>query len=250
MDTTHDQDAELVPYGAPAEPDTVHDDARTPALLNIVVADTSLSMGPLLGQLQSGLRNLGDGLLDQPQMAEIIWTSFLSFDGTARALTAPARLSDPATAIPTLQLGAGGTNFTAAFELARSVVDEQLTVLRDQGHQPYRPTVWFMSDGFANVGGNWKPARDRLADSTWERHPNILAFGWGQAERAEIEAVTNVDGGAYFAADGASPAEVVAAMVDVMMRSFVASSQAAGTATGAAPAQPGNQTMVQITPVR
>jgi hypothetical protein len=74
----------------------------------------------------------------------------------------------------------------------------------------------------------WREAHRRLVDPAWPRHPNILAFGFGEAVPEILAAVAeNKPNRAFVAAEGAAPSAVVPELMAGLVQSIVSSSASA-----------------------
>ncbi len=139
--------------------------------------------------------------------------------------------------MPTVEVE-GRTSYAAAFEHLRRVIEADYHAGRAAGERWYRPAVLFVSDGRpTDPEERWLEAHRRLVDPAWRRHPNILAFGFGEAV-PEILAIVaeNKPNRAYVAAEGRRPSAVVPELMAGLVQSIVSSS--ASAYTGRPPARP------------
>src|SRR5262245_18720111 len=81
----------------------------------------------------------------------------------------------------------GATMYGQAFDTLRETINNDVNNLKAQGHQVFRPTVFFLSDGQPN--DSWQASYLALTDPGWRPRPNILAFGFGQADASVIRQV-------------------------------------------------------------
>jgi uncharacterized protein YegL len=98
--------------------------------------------------------------------------------------------------------------------------------------------VIFISDGRpTDDTERWRTAHNRLTDPEWKRRPNILAFGFGDADPAVLAVVSEAKPNrAFIAAEGAEPSKVVPELMAGLIQSIVSSS--ASVYTGAAQLTP------------
>jgi uncharacterized protein YegL len=86
--------------------------------------------------------------------------------------------------------------------------------------------VIFISDGRpTDDRDRWMAALDRLQDPEWKRRPNVLAFGFGDADPAVLATVVgSKPQRAFIAAEGSEPAQVIPELVSGLIQSIVSSS--------------------------
>ncbi|MEU4242402.1 VWA domain-containing protein [Actinoplanes sp. NPDC026619] len=168
--------------------------------------DTSASMsGDPIGRVNQELPRLRSKMLREPELAEVCQLSVVSFDETADVrspLTDVARME-----LPGLTAEGTGTNYAHAFALLRTTIAADLYELYRTGRRPYRPVVFFLSDGQHNRPDNWRAALDRLTDrSEFYGAPNVVAFGFGEATEETIREVGRK--AAYMPAEGTPSAKL------------------------------------------
>ena len=97
---------------------------------------------------------------------------------------------------------------------------------RAGGDRWYRPAVIFISDGRpTDDSERWRSAHQRLTDPTWKRRPNILAFGFGDADPSVLAVVSeSKPNRAFIAVEGAEPSKVVPELMAGLIQSIVSSS--------------------------
>jgi uncharacterized protein YegL len=164
-----------------------------------------------------------------PVVADKTRFSLIGFSDHAEVLLPLSDLSAIA-GMPKLSAG-GGTNYGAAFELLKDTIDKDVARLKQSGYAVYRPAVFFLSDGYPNRN-NWQAAVKAVTDPSWRSHPNIIAFGFGNADANVIREVATVRA---FMADGTmSPAESLREFARSLSWSIVSSSlpSAAGLSGG------------------
>ena len=69
----------------------------------------------------------------------------------------------------------GSTSYAAAFGYLRLRVSQDVSSLKELGHQVYRPIAFFITDGYPNPGDNWRAALKTLLRE--DEYPRIVAFG-------------------------------------------------------------------------
>ena len=119
----------------------------------------------------------------------------------------------------------GNTDYGRAFAHVRACIERDVEALKADGHKVYRPAVIFMSDGQPNVAG-WEAPLDRLIDPSWAIHPNIVAFGVGEADEQVIRRVGNAR--AFIQQQYTTAPEALSSMMDELLRSIVNSAGGGG----------------------
>jgi uncharacterized protein YegL len=190
--------------------------------------DVSQSMdGEPMAQVNAELPAVRMSIGEDPAVAEVIRFGIVTFSDVARTLLP---LSDLALveSMPVVRVE-GRTSYAAAFDHLRRVIESDYCAGRDEGERWYRPAVLFVSDGRpTDPEERWREAHRHLVDRSWRRHPNILAFGFGDAVAEVLAAVAeNKPNRAFMAAEGANPSKVVPELMAGLVQSIVSSSASA-----------------------
>lgn len=191
-----------------------------------LVCDESYSMdGAPLKAMNEALPKLHLEIGTNPVVSDKTRFSIVTFSDSAQVLQPLADLSQ-IMQLPELHTS-GGTNFGAAFRLLRSEIESDVTRLKADGHRVYRPSVFFMSDG-QPLDADWQQSLDELIDASWPLHPNVIAFGIGDADPQVIGRVGVTQA---FISDGTmSPAQALREFAAILTRSIVNSGSGAGEA--------------------
>lgn len=195
-----------------------------------LVCDESGSMsGEPIDAINRSLPEVHAEIGSNPVVADKTRFCIIGFSNQASVLLPLSDLST-LTAIPKLSAG-GGTNYQAAFETLKVTIDHDVQKLKADGHTVYRPAVFFLSDGHPNRN-NWQVAFQALTDPNWTSRPNILAFGFGQADENIIRQVATTR--AFMANGTMGPADALREFAESLIRSIVnsASSTAANPGGG------------------
>lgn len=171
-----------------------------------LVIDTSGSMnGAPIQAVNYELPQLQRSMLREPELAEICQLSLVTFD-VAAAVDAP--LTDvSAMTFSHLQARGNRTDYSRPFGLLRHAISRDLYELFQKGRKPYRPVVFFLSDGKHNVPGDWRPAFSALTSRvSFFAAPNVIAFGFGDALEDNIRDIGLK--AAYLPADGSASAKL------------------------------------------
>jgi len=187
--------------------------------------DTSASMaGAPIESVNQQLPQLRTAVGEDPAVAEVIRFGVVTFSDVAHTVLPLCDLS-MVEAVPAVA-AQGRTSYAAAFDHLRSVIESDYQAGRSGGDRWYRPAVIFVSDGRpTDDQERWTSALQRLTDPAWKRRPNILAFGFGDADPAVLARVAGSQPNrAFMAAEGASPASVVPELLSGLIQSIVSSS--------------------------
>lgn len=190
-----------------------------------VCLDVSASMaGVPIASVNEQLPRLRSAIGEDPAVAEVIRLGIVTFSDVARSVLPLCDLS-LVEAVPEVGVE-GRTSYAAAFDHLRRVIEEDYHNGRAAGDRWYRPAVIFISDGRpTDDAAAWKASLDRLSDPGWKRRPNVLAFGFGDADPAVLAAVTSSKPNrAFLAAEGAEPAKVIPDLLAGLIQSIVNSS--------------------------
>lgn len=96
------------------------------------------------------LSSLNDELDQDNETRDVAHVSVIEFSGTATVVTPLARVSEHPE-IPRLGKGTW-TNYVAVWQLLSELIKEDSEKLRAAGYLPWRPTIFFITDG--NPGSN------------------------------------------------------------------------------------------------
>lgn len=187
--------------------------------------DVSASMsGDAIDSVNRQMPLLRASVGEDPAVAEVIRLGIITFSDVARSVLPLSDLS-LVEAVPEVS-AQGRTSYAAAFDHLRRVIEDDYQHGRVSGDRWYRPAVIFISDGRpTDDPTQWRAALDRLVDPSWKRRPNILAFGFGDADPEVLAVVTSSKPNrAFIAVEGAEPAKVVPELLTGLIQSIVNSS--------------------------
>jgi uncharacterized protein YegL len=194
-----------------------------------LVCDESSSMsGNPIKAINDSLPKLHAEIGSNPVVADKTRFCLIGFNNDAQVLLPLADLS-LVTSMPGLN-ARGSTSYRAAFDLLHDTITTDITKLKADGHQVYRPAVFFLSDG--QPTDSWVDAYKRVTDPGWGPHPNILAFGFGGVDQTTLQQVATVKA---FIADGSiGPEQALREFAQSLIRSIVNSgTQSAADPSGA-----------------
>lgn len=195
--------------------------------------DVSASMaGAPIDAVNRQLPVLRSKLGEDPAVAEVIRFGVVTFSDVAHTVLPLSDLS-LVEAVPEV-VAQGRTSYAAAFDHLRQAIEDDYQRGRDRGDRWYRPAVIFISDGRpTDDSERWKASLDRLLDPAWKRRPNVLAFGFGDADSSVLATVTgSKPQRAFIATEGSEPSQVIPELVSGLIQSIVSSS--ASVYTGSA----------------
>lgn len=183
-----------------------------------VVCDESYSMEDSIGALNQYLAELHQAVGTDPVVSDKTRFCVIAFSGTAEVLLPISELSE-LEEMPGLA-AKSATNYGAAFEVLRDTIDKDVTMLKADGHKVYRPAVFFLSDG-QPTDNDWQLAHQRVTDRAWGPHPNIVAFGIGDADADTIRQVGTFK--AFIVEEGVSPVSALHEFAKALTKSIVRS---------------------------
>lgn len=183
-----------------------------------MVCDESGSMaGGGVDAINSALPELHHEISTNPSVADKTRFALIGFSTQASVLQPLADLSE-LTQLPSLSAG-GVTSFGAAFRLLKDTIEKDVAALKAEGHDVYRPVVFFLSDGIPTDEG-WRTALNDL--NAFRYAPKIIAFGISDADAATITEVANFK--AFIQQnDSISPAVALREFASSLTRSIVSS---------------------------
>jgi uncharacterized protein YegL len=187
--------------------------------------DVSASMaGGPIDNVNQQLPLLRASVGEDPAIAEVIRLGIVTFSDMAHSVLPLCDLS-LVEAVPELSVQ-GRTSYASAFDHLRQVIETDYQKSRSQGDRWYRPAVLFISDGRpTDDTEGWKAAHQRLTDPGWKRRPNILSFGFGDADPSVLRVVSeSKPNRAFIAAEGAEPSKIVPELMAGLIQSIVSSS--------------------------
>ncbi|WP_327677932.1 vWA domain-containing protein [Kitasatospora sp. NBC_00458] len=189
------------------------------------VCDESGSMSADIDTLNKALFNLHQEISTNPTIADKTRFGLIGFSTDANELQPLVDLSD-LDELPALE-ASGLTSFGNAFSLLQQAIERDVQQLKADGHDVYRPVVFFLSDGVP-TDSDWEQPYQELLSAAFR--PHIIAFGIGQADRTVIAQVATFK--AFMQEEGtADPAVALREFAASLTRSIVRSVSGA-TAAG------------------
>jgi uncharacterized protein YegL len=189
------------------------------------LCDVSASMAEdgRIGALNDALAATCDAAAANPVIADRIRLAVVTLSADAE-LTLPLCDLGLLERVPRLE-PRGLTCYGPAFALLRRTIEDDVALLVADGYRVFRPAVFFLTDGLpTDPSAVWRPALARLVDEDFPHRPNIVAFGFGDADAAVTAAVSTV--GAYAATDAVTAAAAIASFGALLVESVVTSGAA------------------------
>ncbi len=196
--------------------------------------DVSGSMGaipqegspPIIDLINDDLTSVLQVIHDELEISEVIKMAMVTFADTATVVL-PLSNPDTVDAIPTLQ-ATGSTSYLQPLRKLREAIAEDF-----QNRKPnrwFRPVVFFISDGYPNVGtdAEWQAARDDLLDPGWEPHPIFAVFGFGNAKADVMRILASgqkYTGLSCLAPEGQTPRSQLKRIIELVQLSMVSTAK-------------------------
>jgi len=191
-----------------------------------LVVDESASMEPYIEDVNRALVSLNDALLADPMVASKVRLSALGFsDDVIRYL----RLVDMrAELVFPLFTARATTNYGKLFAYLEAILSEDIGLLRSEGYMIHRPAVFFLTDGLPSDGEAWREPYAHLMSQKF--HPNIVAFGIGNALSDTIRAIASPLEFGFVSGDVLGVPAAIASFFTSFTASVVASGRSITTA--------------------
>jgi uncharacterized protein YegL len=190
------------------------------------VGDESHSMaGEPIAAVNQGLIDLRDEVAKHPLIGKKVRFGIITFADTAQTRLELSELSEDLV-LPTLSPRGRGTSYASALEALRQTIPADVALLKGNGYQVHRPSVFFLSDGLpTEKAEKWQARLTELKDPSFRERPNILAFGVGEADPEVIAAIASSPRYGFMMTQGASTAGAIAEFAASMLNSMVASAE-------------------------
>jgi uncharacterized protein YegL len=123
-------------------------------------------------------------------------------------------------------LGAyNSTSFAAIFRDLKSRIPGDVAKLKSESFIVNRPAIFFLTDGHPNPGEGWESAHAELTSEGMQAHPNILAFGVGDADEATIKAIATKPEYAFIADASMDTGDALKSFMIALTQSVINSGQ-------------------------
>ncbi|WP_031078163.1 vWA domain-containing protein [Streptomyces sp. NRRL WC-3742] len=184
-----------------------------------VVIDASSSMKPHEAVLNATLSRLHYNLATNPRVSEFARVSVIAFSTDVHVVIPMSDMEQVPT-MPEVICG-GRTEYGKTFDRLRECIEQDVSTLRAQHYKVLRPAVFFLTDG-GPTDALWRESFRKLTDRSRPRHPHVIAYGFGGAQRDVLKVVATK---ALFIADGSDTESALSGAISGLLNSLIASSQ-------------------------
>ena len=198
-----------------------------------IICDVSGSMRHDMPVLNEGIQKLRQSIVQNPVVDDVAHISVISFSTDARVVMPLSQMSEQS--MPTLVTDGGVTNYGKAFrELARAI-PQDAAMLRAQGYKIFRPCAFFLTDG-EPTDRDWLNTfrmtltYDKNTGVGMKQYPVFIPFGFRDAQEAELRKLAYpFSKGKYYHIKTQDIEQVIALILDVIMKTVVASGQSSSS---------------------
>ena len=201
-----------------------------------ILCDESGSMDANGGidAVNRGLPELHATIAGDPLVSDKCRIGLITFSDIAEELLPLSNLSD-VQAMPGCA-AKGMTNYGEAFNLLRVVISRDISNMKSQGIQVYRPAVFFITDG--EPTDDWEANHRALTDKNVNpQAPHIIAFGVAGANPAVIGKIGTK--AAFIANQGVEPGNALKEILKSLTNTIVNSSSSSSPTLIVQQAPPG-----------
>jgi uncharacterized protein YegL len=201
-----------------------------------ILCDESGSMDANGGidAVNRGLPELHATIAGDPLVSDKCRIGLITFSDIAEELLPLSNLSD-VQAMPGCA-AKGMTNYGEAFNLLRVVISRDISNMKSQGIQVYRPAVFFITDG--EPTDDWEANHRALTDKNVNpQAPHIIAFGVAGANPAVIGKIGTK--AAFIANQGVDPGNALKEILKSLTNTIVNSSSSSSPTLMVQQAPPG-----------
>lgn len=198
-----------------------------------IICDVSGSMTRDMPRLNEAIQKLRRSIVQNPIVDDVAHISVISFSTGARTVMPLSQMSEQP--MPTLATDGGITNYGTAFrELARAI-PQDAAALRTQGYRIFRPCAFFLTDG-EPTDRDWLDVfrttltYDKNTGVGMKQYPVFIPFGFRDAQEAELRKLAYpFSTGKYYHIKTQDTEQVLALILDVIMKTVVASGQSSSS---------------------
>jgi uncharacterized protein YegL len=198
-----------------------------------IICDVSYSMSGDMKDLNDGLERLHRAIVAQPVADDVAQLCILSFSTTAKVLMSLGQMSE--VSVPVLSVE-GSTNYGAAFRELAQTIERDRAALKTKGFKIYRPCAFFLTDGEPTDSDWYQTFKDiltydRATGQGMKAHPIFVPFGFRDAkERVLRQLAYPPERGKWYLASNTSVEQALAGILDIIMKTVVASARTANSA--------------------
>jgi uncharacterized protein YegL len=189
----------------------------------LVAEESAAIAGTPVAALNVGITDLYAEIASNPAVADKARFCVIGFAAQAHVLL-PLSEASEISAAPELA-AEGNARYGAAFELLRVTIDQDARKLLAEGRKLLRPAVFFIAASPPADPKDWQASYDRLTSLAWRYHPNIMAFGFGGADRDTIHRIATIRA---FASPEINPALILREYAQSLIMSIAKSGTSPG----------------------
>jgi uncharacterized protein YegL len=194
-----------------------------------IICDVSGSMRHDMPVLNEGIQKLRQSIVQNPVVDDVAHISVISFSTGARVVMPLSQMSDQP--MPTLVTDGGVTNYGKAFRELAVAIPQDAAELRVRGYKIFRPCAFFLTDG-EPTDRDWLDTfrttltYDKNTGVGMKQYPVFIPFGFRDAQEAELRKLAYpFSKGKYYHIKTQDIEQVIALILDVIMKTVVASGQ-------------------------
>jgi uncharacterized protein YegL len=198
-----------------------------------MICDVSGSMTPDMPVLNEGIQKLRRSIVQNPVVDDVAHIGIISFSNDARVVMPLSQMSDQS--MPTLVTDHGLTNYGKAFRQLAQAIPKDAAALRAQGYRIFRPCAFFLTDG-EPTDRDWLDTfrntltYDKSTGAGMKQYPVLIPFGFRDAQEAELRKLAYpYSKGKYYHIKTQDIEQVIELILDVIMKTVVASGQSSTT---------------------
>jgi uncharacterized protein YegL len=170
--------------------------------------------------MAKGFVDLCIELGSSPTVDELTRICLMTFSDVAKVAVPLVRPGD-LPAIPRLETH-GVPRYGPVFDLLTKTIAQDTNMLRTEGFRILRPVVVFMTGGRPTDAESWPTNYARLVDPAWVMRPNILSFGFGDADPSAVLRIATTRG---FLGDTVTVTEAMIAYIQTLITSINSSAE-------------------------
>lgn len=192
-----------------------------------VLLDVSASMaGSPIASANEIVPALIDACRTYQSLADALRFSIVTFSGAAKTVVPMTAYHEAM--VPTLTTETS-TAYGAGFAEVSRRIDIDVTSLKADGYEVFRPSMFFITDGDpTDDPRSRQSAWDTLTDKNRRAHPNVITFGVGGNVRPEaIKQYVSHNGKAFVSKSGNDAARDLKLIIEALVTSVVSSANAA-----------------------
>ena len=197
-----------------------------------LVCDVSFSMFREMPALNDGIRRLRRAIVAEPVIDDVAQISIITFSDVAKVVVPMGPMSE--CKIPELE-AENTTHYGNAFRGLARAIERDTAEYRKHGYKIYRPCAFFLTGG-QPIDHDWHKTftdtltYDRYTGLGMKHYPIFVPFGFREAREEVLRQLAYPpDRAMWYHFKSVSIEHVLRGILDVIMRSIVASGHSGGT---------------------